>query len=643
MERIHEHDHVVRSRLELWVGGLAQARFDAREIFTLDALVQSLDQFRIDLLGHDAPTGHHGLAQVRNKIPRPAADIRNLHSRSQPENRDEFTRLLPTIPLLFLRRRGPRGGNSGGLDPPRGHTAREHDRYEQQAARRPHVSQCLHLAPTGVPRAPPPSLPASHLGRKMASMPTHRVESDSLGTIEVPADRYWGAQTQRSLEHFAIGEERMPVEVVRALAVVKQAAAHVNADSGRLDRRLADAIATAASEVIDGKLDEHFPLVVWQTGSGTQSNMNVNEVIANRAIEILGGALGSKVPVHPNDHVNMSQSSNDAFPTAMSIAAMHALHARLLPALSALAETLNARVQAWSDIIKIGRTHLMDATPLTLGQEVSGWSAQVGHAIRHIEASLSHLGELAIGGTAVGTGLNAPEDFGERMAAEISRLTGHSFVSAPNKFEAIAAHDAAVAVSGALRGAACALTKIANDIRWLGSGPRCGIGELRLPANEPGSSIMPGKTNPTQAEALTMVCARVLGNDTTIAISGASGNFELNVFKPVIAYSLLQSIRLLADACGSFREHCVVGLEPDCDRIDELVQRSLMLVTALGPVIGYDKAALVAKTAHEEGMTLREAALSLGVIDGAEFDRVVRPERMTEPEKHRAAKSYPRQ
>ena len=459
------------------------------------------------------------------------------------------------------------------------------------------------------------------------------METDSLGSIEVSTNRYWGAQTQRSIEHFAIGTERMPTEVIRALAVVKKAAAFVNSDFGLLDRVLADAIMEAASEVIDGSLDDHFPLVVWQTGSGTQSNMNVNEVVSNRAIEILGGALGSKVPVHPNDHVNLSQSSNDAFPTAMSIAAVSEMKTRLFPAMTSLAEALETRATAWNEIIKIGRTHLMDATPLTLGQEVGGWAAQLRHAIRHVEATLPHLCELAIGGTAVGTGLNAPVGFDERMVAEISRSIGHAFVSAPNKFEALAAHDAAVAASGALRAAACALMKIANDIRWLGSGPRCGLGELILPANEPGSSIMPGKVNPTQAEAMTMVCARVIGNDAAIAMAGASGSFELNVFKPVIIYSLLQSIRLLADACASFREHCIAGMEADRGRIDELLHRSLMLVTALSPVIGYEKAASVAKSAHEKGITLREAALALGVIDGPGFDRIVRPENMVAPKK----------
>ncbi len=458
-----------------------------------------------------------------------------------------------------------------------------------------------------------------------------RNESDSLGTVKVPADRYWGAQTQRSFQNFAIGIERMPIEVVRALAIVKKAAARVNADLGDLDRSLADAIEAAATEVIEGKLDSEFPLVVWQTGSGTQTNMNVNEVIANRAIEMLGGKLGSKTPVHPNDHVNMSQSSNDAFPTAMSIAAVVGLRTQLVPKLGVLADALDAKASEWDNIIKIGRTHLMDATPLTLGQEASGWAAQLRNALRHIEATLPHLRELAIGGTAVGTGLNAPRGFGERVAKEISRLTVHAFVSAPNKFEALAAHDAAVATSGALRATACALMKVANDVRWLGSGPRCGIGELVLPANEPGSSIMPGKVNPTQSEAMTMVCARVIGNDAAIAFAGASGNCELNVFKPVIASSLLQSMRLLGDACASFREHCVLGMEPDRSRIDELLQRSLKLVAALAPTIGYDAAAKVAKTAYEKGITLREAALELGVIDGPTFDRVVKPDEMLGP------------
>ena len=457
-----------------------------------------------------------------------------------------------------------------------------------------------------------------------------RIESDTIGKVEVPADRYWGAQTQRSFQNFDIGTEKMPIEVVRAMATVKKAAALVNADLGALDRKLADAIAAAATEIIDGKLDDHFPLVVWQTGSGTQTNMNVNEVISNRAIEVLGGEMGSKKPVHPNDHVNMSQSSNDTFPTAMSIAAVIEVE-DALPKMVRLAEALEAKAKAWQHIIKIGRTHLMDATPLTLGQEAGGWAAQVRYAIEHIEDTLPHLRELAIGGTAVGTGLNAPVGFGEKMATQVTRLTGRQFSSAPNKFEALAAHDAAVATSGALKVAACALMKIANDVRWLGSGPRCGIGELSLPANEPGSSIMPGKVNPTQCEALTMVCARVIGNDAAIGVAGASGNFELNVFKPVIIYSLLQSARLIGDACASFVDHCVAGMEPDEKRVGELLHRSLMLVTALAPVIGYDAAAKVAKTAHERGLSLKEAALELEVIDGEAFDRAVRPEEMIAP------------
>ncbi len=458
-----------------------------------------------------------------------------------------------------------------------------------------------------------------------------RGESDTLGVVQVPSDRYWGAQTQRSLENFKIGGERMPVEVIRAMAVVKKAAALVNTELAGMDRKLADAIAAAATEVIDGKLDDHFPLVVWQTGSGTQTNMNVNEVVSNRAIEMLGGEIGSKKPVHPNDHVNMSQSSNDTFPTAMSIAAVVAIEERLLPPMRRLGEALAAKAAAWRDIIKIGRTHLMDATPLTLGQEAGGWAAQVQNAIAHIEATLPHLRQLAIGGTAVGTGLNAPVGFAERMATEVSRLSGHAFETAPNKFESLAAHDAAVATSGALKTAAAALMKIANDVRWLGSGPRCGIGELALPANEPGSSIMPGKVNPTQCEAMTMACARVIGNDVTIGVAGASGNFELNVFKPVIIDALLQSVRLLGDASASFADNCVEGMTPDERRIEDLLRRSLMLVTALNPVIGYDAAAKVAKTAHAKGITLREAALELGVIDGDAFDKAVRPEDMLGP------------
>ena len=459
-------------------------------------------------------------------------------------------------------------------------------------------------------------------------MQSARTETDSLGSINVPADRYWGAQTQRSLENFAIGEERMPRAVVRGMAAVKRAAAAVNQRAGKLDERLADAIQRAAAEVMEGHLDDHFPLSVWQTGSGTQTNMNVNEVVVNRAIEMLGGALGTKEPVHPNDHVNMSQSSNDTFPTAMSIAATEHVEDELLPALRRLRDALSNKADKLADVVKIGRTHLMDATPLTMGQEFSGYAAQLSAAIAGVEGALPRLRELAIGGTAVGTGLNAPAGFGDDMAAELSRLTGRAFVSAPNKFEALAAHDAFVQASGALKTTAAALMKIANDIRWMGSGPRCGIGELVLPANEPGSSIMPGKVNPTQPEALTMVCARVIGNDTAIGVAGASGNFELNVFKPVIVYTFLQSSTLLADASRSFTERCIDGLEVDRERVKHLLGASLMLVTALAPKIGYDQAAKVAKTAHEQGITLREAASQLGVMSGEEFDEAVRPEDM---------------
>jgi fumarate hydratase, class II len=476
----------------------------------------------------------------------------------------------------------------------------------------------------------PPRLHAGGQMRKIPAMQT-RTETDSLGSIEVPADRYWGAQTQRSLENFAIGEEKMPLAVVKGMAAIKRAAATVNAKAGKLDSKLAEAIERAADEVIEGKLDDHFPLSVWQTGSGTQTNMNVNEVIANRAIELLGGTIGSKSPVHPNDHVNMSQSSNDTFPTAMSLAATAHVEDQLLPELARLRDALARKAEAFADVIKIGRTHLMDATPLTMGQEFSGYAAQLSAAIAGIEANLPRLRELAIGGTAVGTGLNSPKGFDVEMAAELSKITGRSFSSAPNKFEALAAHDAFVQMSGALKTAACALMKIANDIRWMGSGPRCGIGELALPANEPGSSIMPGKVNPTQAEAMTMVCARVLGNDTAIGVAGASGNFELNVFKPVIVYTLLQSSTLLADASRSFTDRCVEGLEVDRARVEHLLNASLMLVTALAPKIGYDTAAKVAKTAHDKGITLREAAEQLEVMTGAEFDAAVRPEEMVSP------------
>ncbi len=458
-----------------------------------------------------------------------------------------------------------------------------------------------------------------------------RTETDSIGPIEVPADRYWGAQTQRSLHHFSIGDpaaDRMPMEVVRALALLKKTAAMVNADLGLLDRNLADLIVAAADEILDGSLDDHFPLFVWQTGSGTQTNMNVNEVISNRAIELGGGETGSKVPIHPNDHVNMSQSSNDTFPTAMHIAAAQQLLERVLPAVRALRDALDAKATAWADIVKIGRTHLQDAVPLTLGQEFSGYVAQLDDDIERIEQTLPHLYELAIGGTAVGTGLNAPEGFGDACAAKIAELSDLPFVQASNLFAALAANDAIVHTSGALATLAASLMKIANDIRLLGSGPRAGIGELLLPENEPGSSIMPGKVNPTQSEAMTMVVTQVFGNDTAIKVAGSQGNFELNVFKPVMIRNLLHSTRLLADVCGTFREFCVEGLEPNRERIEELLHRSLMLVTALAPKIGYDKAAEIAKKAHREGTTLKEAALALGYLTEEEYDDIVVPEKM---------------
>ncbi len=458
-----------------------------------------------------------------------------------------------------------------------------------------------------------------------------RTETDSIGPIEVPADRYWGAQTQRSLHHFSIGDpaaDRMPMEVVHALALLKKAAALVNADLGLLDGNLANLIVAAADEIVDGTLDEHFPLFVWQTGSGTQTNMNVNEVISNRAIELTGGEIGSKVPIHPNDHVNMSQSSNDTFPTAMHVATAQQLLERVLPSVRALRDALDTKATAWADIVKIGRTHLQDAVPLTLGQEFSGYVAQLDDDIERIEQTLPHLYELAIGGTAVGTGLNAPEGFGDACASKIAELTDLPFVQAPNLFAALAANDAIVHTSGALATLAASLMKIANDIRWLGSGPRAGIGELRLPENEPGSSIMPGKVNPTQSEAMTMVVTQVFGNDTAIKVAGSQGNFELNVFKPVMIKNLLHSTRLLADACGTFREFCVEGLEPNRERIEELMHRSLMLVTALAPKIGYDKAAEVAKRAHHEGTTLKEAALALGYLTEEEYDDIVVPEKM---------------
>ena len=462
-------------------------------------------------------------------------------------------------------------------------------------------------------------------------MVEERRETDSIGEIGVPADRYWGAQTARSLHHFAIGDpatERMPMEVVHALALVKKVAAMVNRDQGRLGPELADLIVEAADEILEGSLDDQFPLFVWQTGSGTQTHMNVNEVISNRAIEKAGGELGTKSPVHPNDHVNMSQSSNDNFPTAMHVAASQALVQRLLPSVRTLRDALDAKAKEFADIVKIGRTHLQDAVPLTLGQEFSGYAAQLTADLERIEQSLGGLYELAIGGTAVGTGLNAPEGFADAAVAEVARLTGLPFVPARNRFAALAADDALVHASGALATLAVSLMKIANDIRWLGSGPRAGLGELILPENEPGSSIMPGKVNPTQSEAMTMVACQVFGNDTAITVAGSQGNFELNVFRPVMIRNFLHSARLLSDACRTFREFCVEGLGADRERIEDLVHRSLMLVTALAPRIGYDKAAEIAKKAHHEGITLREAALSLGYLTEAEYDEMVVPEQM---------------
>jgi len=460
---------------------------------------------------------------------------------------------------------------------------------------------------------------------------SNRIETDSMGEIEVPSDRYYGAQTARSLIHFDIGEERMPRELIRAMGILKKAAAIVNADLGKLPQDKADLIKQAADEVIDGKLDDHFPLRVWQTGSGTQSNMNSNEVISNRGIELAGGEMGSKDPIHPNDHVNMAQSSNDTFPTAMHIAAAEEIHRRLIPMITQLRDTLAAKGKAFEDITKIGRTHLMDAVPLTLGQEFSGYVTQLTKGLERIDRAIPSLYELALGGTAVGTGLNTHPEFADRSATQIAEITGLPFMSAPNKFEALAAHDAVVEFSGVLKTIAASLMKIANDIRWLASGPRCGIGELVIPANEPGSSIMPGKVNPTQSEAMTMVAAQVLGNDAAIGFAGASGNFELNVFKPVMVYNLLQSIRLIADACEAFNDHCAVGIEPNKDKIDQLLKDSLMLVTALNPHIGYDNAAKVAKKAYQDNSTLREAAESLGLLSGEDFDKFVRPEEMTAP------------
>ncbi|HEX3947472.1 MAG TPA: class II fumarate hydratase [Acidimicrobiales bacterium] len=462
-------------------------------------------------------------------------------------------------------------------------------------------------------------------------MSSTRIETDSMGEIEVPADRYWGAQTARSLHHFDIGYDVMPRSMIRGIGILKQASALVNADLGKMDPHVAELVAAAAAEVAEGTLDDHFPLRVWQTGSGTQSNMNANEVISNRAIELDGGVMGSKSPVHPNDHVNMSQSSNDTFPTAMHIATASELTERLVPAVRALRDALAEKATAYAGVTKIGRTHLMDAVPLTLGQEFSGYVAQLDADLVRIEQTLPGLYELAAGGTAVGTGLNTHPEFGERVAAKIAELTGLPFVTAPNKFAALAAHDAMVWASGALRVLAGSLTKIADDLRWLGSGPRSGLGELILPANEPGSSIMPGKVNPTQSEAMIMVCMQVIGNDTAVGIAGARGNLELNVNKPVIMHNVLHSIELLTGACRGFREFCVDGLEPDYEQIQRHLENSLMLVTALNPIIGYDKAAEVAKKAYKDRGTLREAAIALGYLTGEQFDGAVRPEEMTHP------------
>jgi fumarate hydratase class II len=459
-----------------------------------------------------------------------------------------------------------------------------------------------------------------------------RTETDTFGPIEVVADKYWGAQAQRSLGNFKIGWEKQPNSIVRGLGIVKRASAEVNMDLGRLDPQLGKAIVAAAQEVIDGKLDEHFPLVVWQTGSGTQSNMNANEVISNRAIEMLGGVMGSKKPVHPNDHVNMSQSSNDTYPTAMHIACAEEIHHRLLPALRHLHRALDAKARAWAHIVKIGRTHTQDATPITLGQEFSGYAAQVENGIRRVQSTLPDLMQLAQGGTAVGTGLNAPKGFAEKVAARIAQITGLPFTSAPNKFEALAAHDAMVMSHGAIDTVAVSLFKIANDIRFLGSGPRSGLGELSLPENEPGSSIMPGKVNPTQSEALTQVCVQVFGNHAAITFAGSQGHFELNVFNPVMAYNFLQSVQLMADASVSFTDNCVVGIEPRHDNIKASLDRSLMLVTALAPKIGYDNAAKIAKTAHKNGTTLRQEAVGGGYVSAEEFDRIVDPKKMIGPE-----------
>ena len=460
---------------------------------------------------------------------------------------------------------------------------------------------------------------------------THRLESDSMGQISVPHNVYWGAQTARSLIHFDIGEDILPPEMVKALGILKKACALANADLGKLPADKRDLIVRAADEVIAGKLDAHFPLRIWQTGSGTQSNMNANEVISNRAIELAGGEMGSKAPVHPNDHVNMSQSSNDTFPTAMSIASATVVLECLIPAVKTLRDTLDAKAKAFADIVKIGRTHLQDATPLTLGQEFSGYVTLLDQGLRDVEYSLNGLYQLAIGGTAVGTGLNAHPEFGDRAAAHIAKLTGLPFQSAPNKFAALSGHNEFVIASGAVKSLACALMKIANDIRWLASGPRCGLGELIIPENEPGSSIMPGKVNPTQSEALTMIAIQVMGNDTAIGIAASQGNFELNVFKPVIVHNFLHSVRLIAEGCHSFNDHCAIGIEPNLPVIEGYVKNSLMLVTALNPHIGYDKSAQIAKKAHKDASSLKEAALALGYLTAEQFDQWVVAKNMTHP------------
>jgi fumarate hydratase, class II len=464
-----------------------------------------------------------------------------------------------------------------------------------------------------------------------ASKTGARIESDSMGKIEVPNDRYYGAQTARSLIHFDIGTDKMPPELIHAFGILKKAATLVNLELGKISSEKAKLIVQAADEVIEGKLDAHFPLRIWQTGSGTQTNMNANEVISNRAIEIAGGVMGSKSPIHPNDDVNLSQSSNDTFPTAMHIAAASRVAEALIPAVARLRDALNAKARAFGDVVKIGRTHLMDATPMTVAQEMSGWSSLLDRDIERLKQALTGLYDLALGGTAVGTGLNSPPEFAERAARKIAELTGLPFKSHPNKFAALSAHDEIVFASGALKTLAASLMKIANDVRWLGSGPRAGLGELMLPENEPGSSIMPGKVNPTQSEAMTMIAVQVMGNDTAISIAGSQGNFELNVFKPVIIHNFLNSVRLLTDSCRSFTDHCVQGMELDRQRIEHYVNNSLMLVTALSPQIGYDKAAEIAKKAHHEKISLRDAAMKLGYLTEKEFDELIRPDKMTHP------------